>query len=248
MVPVRLSHPTLSRPLTPCSVNNDFAWLCNDWDHLLHCTCASWRTHLVTDCFVQFAYMSFAMKALAAAALGLHWSDIIVIWGYVMATLWLCYVMAAALAAASARGETVCQERLSCASQERLNVSTFPTAHQVFFQPTSLHLAYPGFSKQCEQQDNWYHEQDQLYNWCSWQDIQQIGEWGSSLRERKKQPIRCPAVYLEVLEWAALKSELEWDPASLVVTSWRDSHPSFERDTLSSSVPSSLKRAGKMAE
>ena len=30
MVPVRHAHPTLSHPLTPCSVNNDFAWLCND--------------------------------------------------------------------------------------------------------------------------------------------------------------------------------------------------------------------------
>ena len=135
-----------------------------------------------------------------------------VIWGYVMATLWLCYVMAAALAAASARGETVCQERLSCASQERLNVSTFPTAPQVFFQPTSLHLAYPGFSKQCEQQDNWYHEQDQLYNWCSWQDIQQIGEWGSSLREREKKKHN-PSDVLQCTWkfWSGLLWNLNWN-------------------------------------
>ena len=177
-----------------------------------------------------------------------------VMWGYVMATLWLCYsyVMAAALAAASARGETVCQERLSCASQERLNVSTFPTASQVFFQPTSLHLAYPGFSKQCEQQDNWYHEQDQLYNWHSWQDTQQVGEWGSSLREREKKKQNNPSDVLQCTWkfWSGLLWNLNWtwDTASFVVTSWRDSHPSFERDTLSSSVRSSLKRAGKMAE
>ena len=29
MVHIRLSHPTFSRPLPPCSVNNDFAQLCN---------------------------------------------------------------------------------------------------------------------------------------------------------------------------------------------------------------------------
>ena len=29
MALVRLSGPTLSHPLTPCAVNNDFAWLCN---------------------------------------------------------------------------------------------------------------------------------------------------------------------------------------------------------------------------
>ena len=50
------------------------------------------------------------------------------------------------LAVASARGEAV--PRRDCpASQERLNVSAVPTAPQVFFQPISLHLAYPGFSK-----------------------------------------------------------------------------------------------------
>ena len=51
MAPVRLSHPTLSRPLTPHSVNNDFAWLCNSWDHLPNCTRASRGTHLATGYF-----------------------------------------------------------------------------------------------------------------------------------------------------------------------------------------------------
>ena len=49
-------------------------------------------------------------------------------------------------------------------SQERLNVSAVPRAPQVFSQPLSWHLAYTGFSKQCkqcEQQDNWCHKQDQ---------------------------------------------------------------------------------------
>ena len=37
------------------------------------------------------------------------------------------------------------------------------TAPWVFFQPFSLCLAYPRFNKQCEQQDNWHHKQDQWY-------------------------------------------------------------------------------------
>ena len=48
-------------------------------------------------------------------------------------------------------------------SQERINVSAVPMAPQVFFQPLGSHLAYPGFSeqcRQCKQQDNWHHEQD----------------------------------------------------------------------------------------
>ena len=32
------------------------------------------------------------------------------------------------------------------------------------FQPLSSHLAYPGFSEYCEQQDSWCQEQDQQYN------------------------------------------------------------------------------------
>ena len=47
------------------------------------------------------------MKALAAAASGLHWSDLMVMLNEVM--LWLCYgyVTAAAIAVASARREAV---------------------------------------------------------------------------------------------------------------------------------------------
>ena len=71
------------------------------------------------------------------------------------------YVMAAATDAALAR------ERLyyGChASQEKINVSQVPMAPQVFFQPLSSCLAYPGFSEQCgqcEKRDNWHCEQDQ---------------------------------------------------------------------------------------
>ena len=49
MAPV--SRPMLSHPLTPCSVNNGFAWVCNSWDHLEHCTYASCGTRLATGYF-----------------------------------------------------------------------------------------------------------------------------------------------------------------------------------------------------
>ena len=90
MVPIRLFVPTLSYSLTPCSVNIDFTQLCKSWYFLWHYACTSQGTCLVMGYFVWYTCMSFTMKtlaALAAAALGLHWSDTIVI-GYVMATLW----------------------------------------------------------------------------------------------------------------------------------------------------------------
>ena len=59
-------------------------------------------------------------------------------------------------------GERLCY---GCqASQERIKLSSVPMAPQVFFQPLSLCLAYPGFSEQCgqcEQRDNWHREQDE---------------------------------------------------------------------------------------
>ena len=54
---------------------------------------------------MQYACMTFTMKTLAAAALGLHWSGIMVVLYEVM--LWLCYVMAAAMVAMSAKREAV---------------------------------------------------------------------------------------------------------------------------------------------
>lgn len=98
--------------------------------------------------FVPYAYMSFTMKALAAAALGLHWSEIMVtlhevmLWqpyGYIMVMLRL-------------QLQLPCQpgERLSCgccASQKRITVSAVSMALRGFFQPLSLRLAYPRCSE-----------------------------------------------------------------------------------------------------
>ena len=50
-----------------------------------------------------------------------------------------------------------------CTSQERINVSAAPMAPPVSFLPLSSCLDYPGFSKQCELQDNWGHKQDQQH-------------------------------------------------------------------------------------
>ena len=52
------------------------------------------------------------------------------------------------------------------ASQNRISVSAIARAPGVSFRPLSQRLAYPGFSEQCGQwlqQDNWRHQQDQLY-------------------------------------------------------------------------------------
>ena len=62
---------------------------------------------MVTDYFVRYTCMSFAMKALAAAALGLHWSDFVIMSYEVMLRLCYGYVAAAATAAASGRREAV---------------------------------------------------------------------------------------------------------------------------------------------
>ena len=97
---------------------------------------------LVICYFVPYACMSFAMKALGAAALGLHWRDIMVMLYEVM--FWLChgYVMASAIPAASARREALLW--LLCQPGDD-NVSAVPMAPQAFFQPLNSHLAYPGF-------------------------------------------------------------------------------------------------------
>ena len=102
--------------------------------------------------FVQNACRSFTVKALAAAALELHWSTRLCLGCYG-------YVMAVATAAASARREAVFQ--LPCQPGEN-NLSAVPVAPCVFFLPLSSHFAYAGFNeqcRQCEQQHNWCCEQ-----------------------------------------------------------------------------------------
>lgn len=116
------------------------------------------------------------MKALTAAAFRLHWGGTMVMlcedmqwlhYGYDMGMLWL-------LLWAITPGERLCYG--CCLSQESINVSAIPMAPCNFFLPLNSSFAYPGFSKQYEQQDNWHHEQDQQYNWCSQQDTQQVEE------------------------------------------------------------------------
>ena len=133
---VRLSHPTGCHS---CPMFYKL-WLCNSWDHLQHCACASWGICLVMG-FVQYTCMSFIMKAQAPATLGLHWSNIMVMlcevmlwlhYGYVLVMLWLL----------CQPGERLCYGYHS--NQERINMSAVPVAPQIFFQPLSSHLAYPG--------------------------------------------------------------------------------------------------------
>ena len=85
----------------------------------------------VTLCW--HACLSFTMKALAAAALGLHWSNIMVM-------LWLLLWLLCQ------PGEGLCY---GCgASRERINIPAVPMAPQVSFQALSSCLAYLGFSEQ----------------------------------------------------------------------------------------------------
>ena len=87
--------------------------------------------------------MRFTMKALAAAALGLPWSSLMVVlykamlWlchGYVMALLWLLLWLL------HQKGERLC---FGChASQERINIYAVPMAPGIFLQLPRSHLTY----------------------------------------------------------------------------------------------------------
>lgn len=116
-------------------------------------------------CFVQYACVSFTVKALAVAALGLHWSHSMfyVTWGYILAVLWLHYgyIVAAATALVSARMETVLW--LPCHPGENEHVCSSCCSLSLLAASRPV-PAYPGFSKQCtqcEQQDSWCHKCDQ---------------------------------------------------------------------------------------
>lgn len=82
----------LAHALTP-SVNGDFARLRNRRAHSQHHACASWATRSLAGSFARFARMNFTVKALAAAAFGLHRSDTVAV--LCEPVLWLryCYIM-----------------------------------------------------------------------------------------------------------------------------------------------------------
>ena len=158
--PVRLSCSTLSCPLTPCSVNNDFAHhkvyvraeIIYSTVHAHH-KVLMWSQ--ATLCGTPAWALSWKLWLL------LHWGYVgVTSWsrytrlcyGYVMATLWFCYGCCSG-----------CH-----ASQERINAPVVPTAPHIFFQPLSSRLAYHRFSKQCTQWDTERRlalEQDQQYRW-----------------------------------------------------------------------------------
>ena len=144
MAPVRLSNPRLSHPLVLCSVNNVFSQLCNSWDHLQHLACVSQGPCLVTGYFVQCTCTSFSMKALAAAALELHWSDITAVLYEVVS--WLCYsygyVMIVAMAAVLARREAVLWPLCQTGNNK---LFALPMTLWLFFQPLSSCFTYPEF-------------------------------------------------------------------------------------------------------
>ena len=82
------------------------------------------------------------MKALAVAALGLHWGNIMVMLYEVI--LWLCYgyVVAAATAAVSERRESVLWPLFQPGGNKGINMSAVPMALRVSFQPLSSQVAY----------------------------------------------------------------------------------------------------------
>ena len=94
-------------------------------------------TGLATGYFVLYD-CELTMRALAAAAPVLQLSGIMLMPYEVMLwlLLWLLHEP----------GERLCYGRHD--SQERINMSAAPVVPGIFFQPLSLHLAYPGFSKQ----------------------------------------------------------------------------------------------------
>ena len=135
-------------------------WSCNSWHQVQHCACTSQGAHLVRATSCRNSKHKLHLRE--------RWH------------------FTAAFLGSPTRGEnTVCLllwllgqpgERMCCAtlcydcfvSQDRINMSAFPKAHHVSFQPFSSCLAYPGFRKWCEQQDNWCHKQDQWYIKILW--------------------------------------------------------------------------------
>ena len=146
--------------------------------------------------FVQSTCMSFTMKALAAAALGLNWSNSMVMLYEV--TLWLCYgYVMSIMTAASARREAVLW--LPCQLGENKCVCSSDGFSSIL--PASLLkpcLFCSANSVQSEiQQDNWHHQQDQQYAIINWHYI-----WHYTIPHRSTSFLLCG-----VCVWACLWSE-----------------------------------------
>ena len=127
--------------LAPCFINYDYvtAEITYSTVHAHHAVFAGSQALCSTQS------MSFVMKALAPATLGLHWSNIMVMLCEVM--LWLRYgcilvMLWLLLWLLCQPGERLCYGYHS--SQERINMSAVPMAPHIFFQPLNSHLAYPG--------------------------------------------------------------------------------------------------------
>ena len=132
--------------LAPCFVNNDYVtaeitYTTAHAHHEVYVTAGTTYStahvchNILTWSWVTSCSMPVwaSCESPAATALGLHWSCIMVTfcevgYGYSMPPLCLSY------------GCCYC----CCVSQERINMSAFPTAYQLFFQPLSFCLAIPG--------------------------------------------------------------------------------------------------------
>ena len=120
-------------------------------------------------CVVYLCELHHAGPGCCCTRAMLEWHHGYVMWGYIMATLWVCYRCC------------ISQER-GCAmtvlwlhsSQERINVSAVPMAPWVFLRLLFSCLAYPGFSAHRHREiqwDSWHCEQDQQDNWHHEQDL-----------------------------------------------------------------------------
>ena len=107
--------------LAPHFVNNDYVTA-----EIAYSTACAQHKYLLRHgllCAILLYEYSFTMKALAAAALGLHWSSNMVMLYEVM--LWLHYGLVMVR-----------------------NVSAVPIAFHIFYQPLRSHLAYSGLKEQ----------------------------------------------------------------------------------------------------
>ena len=123
--------------LAPCFINYDYvtAEITYSTVHAHHAVFAGSQALCSTQS------MSFVMKALAPATLGLHWSNIMVMLYEVLLCLCHGYIMVMSWLLCQP-GERLCYGYPS--SQERINMSAVPMAPHIFFQPLNSHLAYPG--------------------------------------------------------------------------------------------------------